>query len=120
MLSFTSEQWRELQAERNDQLKLAIADDLTLKYPNDKISRDELVGELDSVLHNAQELGIKSAELLYLHAFISKALGIDYFSVIPFVGQVLSDSNHDESFKLLWLGKWFEAVKDSLKNIHGA
>lgn len=115
MLSIGSGQWQELQVQRNEQLKSVIADEMLERYPDTKISRNELIEQLSPVIETGQGLGIKSGELLFQHVLLSKALGVDYFTVIPFIEQVLSSDQLDEPFKLLWLNKWAEAVEKSLK-----
>lgn len=114
MLSIGSGQWQELQVQRNVQLKNVMADEMMERYPNTDITRKDLMEQISLVVETGQSLGISSGELLFQHVLLSKALGVDYFSVVPFVGGVLSSNQLDESFKLLWLNKWSEAVEKSL------
>lgn len=117
MLAFGNEQWLELQEQRNEKMKSAIADEMLERYPSTEISRSELIEQIAPVIENGQNLGVRSGELLFQHVLLSKALGTDYFSVIPFIGQVLTSDQLDEKFKLLWLNKWSESVEKSLRVI---
>ncbi len=115
MLAFGNRQWLEMQEQRDEKMKSAIADEMLERYPYSDISRSELIEQITPVIENGQNFGVRSGELLFQHVLLSKALGIDYFAVIPFVGQVLTSDQLDETFKLLWLNKWSESVEKSLR-----
>lgn len=115
MLVISAGHMARMQAARNDEIKVAIADDLLERFPADAISNSDLVAQLGPVFDAGQALGIKSGNLLFQHSLLSKILGRDYADVVPFMRGLFASGDIDEQFKVAWLEKWLTALQASVR-----
>lgn len=111
MLTFSNDQINNLVKQKRESVVQAISDRMADEFDVKAADRPALLEVIRPIANTAWGWGIESGNLVRLHVYLSKMLGIDYYTVMPALGQVLQDTQLSDDSKLTYLSNWLDAFK---------
>ena len=88
-----------------------IAESLLVTFPEETMGVNALMREITPIVDTAHGWGITDGPLLALHVYACKVLGCDYYSELPFAGEVMTASGLEDEVKKDWLLRWLDAFR---------
>lgn len=108
MISFDSQQLQAIDSARMEAVLNSIVDQMKLQYA-DAPSAAELRLQLQPLVEQVANWGIKNGSFYALHVLACKVVGRDYFK-LPGFESVLSDKAISDQLKEEWLGGWLSKL----------
>ena len=118
MLQLTKDQMDRALANKREAVENAIADWMIGEFSAAQTQRVTILEAVHKIAATAWSWNIESGELVRLHVYISKVIGLDYYVVMPELGEVLQDKTIRDDVKLTYLSGWLDAFKARVDAVH--
>lgn len=113
MITIGAPQWRRLEAERRDDFITQLSRDFIERFakPGEVYTLEAVKAEMETVIARGEAWGMRSSEVLYQHALVSRIIGHDYADAVPETGSVVRSTTLDDATKARWLTQWLASIR---------
>lgn len=114
MILISQDQWDAIEINRRIHFVDAVARylcdrfNLTEQYG---VTPESIRGQIEKVLAQGEQWGLKSSYSLFQHVLISRIIGHDYADAVPVLGQVVRSTHLEDKVKGQFLENWLSTLE---------